>query len=100
LDIKGISTKNIQKLYENNLLNQPADFYRLYQKERQLLKLEGFRKKSVDNMLRSIENSKKRPLDNLLTALGIPLLSSVKAQKLNKFYPNLTSLLTAVKNEE
>ncbi|KLL03841.1 MAG: NAD-dependent DNA ligase LigA [Mycoplasmataceae bacterium RV_VA103A] len=100
LDIKGISTKNIQKLYENNLLNQPADFYRLYQKERQLLKLEGFRKKSVDNMLHSIENSKKRPLDNLLTALGIPLLSSVKAQKLTKFYPNLTSLLTAVKNEE
>ncbi|CFW92901.1 DNA ligase [endosymbiont DhMRE of Dentiscutata heterogama] len=100
LDIKGISTKNIQKLYENNLLNQPADFYHLYQKERQLLKLEGFRKKSVGNMLHSIENSKKRPLANLLTALGIPLLSSVKTQKLTKFYPDLSSLLTAVKNEE
>ncbi|CAG8620615.1 9095_t:CDS:2 [Cetraspora pellucida] len=100
LDIKGISTKNIQKLYENNLLNQPADFYRLYQKERQLLKLEGFRKKSVGNMLHSIENSKKRPLANLLTALGIPLLSSVKTQKLTKFYPDLSSFLTAVKNEE
>ncbi|CAG8621260.1 11133_t:CDS:2, partial [Racocetra fulgida] len=91
IDIKGISTKNIQKLYENNLLNQPADFYRLYQKERQLLKLEGFRKK---------KNSKKRPLDNLLTALGIPLLSSVKAQKLTKFYPNLTKKFREILGEE
>ena len=48
----------------------------------------------------SIENSKKKPLANLLTALGIPLLSSVKARKLTNFYPDLTGFLAAVKNEE
>ena len=31
LDIKGVSEKNIKKLYENNLLNQPTDFYQLHQ---------------------------------------------------------------------
>jgi DNA ligase (NAD+) len=100
LDIKGVSGKNIKKLYENNLLSQPIDFYHLYQKEKELLKLEGFKKKTVNNILNSIENSKKKPFANLLTALGIPLLSSVKAKNLSKIYPDLTSFLAAVKNEE
>jgi DNA ligase (NAD+) len=100
LDIKGVSGKNIKKLYENNLLNQPTDFYYLYQKEKELLKLEGFKKKTVNNILNSIENSKKKSFANLLTALGISLLSSVKAQKLTNFYPDLTSFLNAAKNGE
>src|SRR5205085_9699828 len=100
LDIKGVSEKNIKKLYENNLLKSPVDFYQLYQKEKQLLKLEGFKKKTVNNILSSIENSKKKPFANLLTALGIPLLSSVKAKKIATFYPSLTSFLAAAKKEE
>ncbi|CAH1755642.1 7379_t:CDS:2 [Entrophospora sp. SA101] len=100
LDIKGVSEKNIKKLYENKLLKSPADFYQLYHKEKELLKLAGVKKKSVSNILNSIENSKKKPFANLLTALGIPLLSSVKAQKLTNFYPDLTSFLAAAKKEE
>jgi len=100
LDMKGISQKNIQKLCEKNLLNRITDFYQLYQKEKELLKLEGFKKKAVNNMLTSIENSKKKPFANLLTALGIPLLSSVKARKLTQFYPDLPSFITAIENNE
>jgi DNA ligase (NAD+) len=100
LDIKGISQKNIQKLYEKNLLNRITDFYQLYQKEKELLKLEGFKKKTVDNILSSIENSKQKPFANLLAALGIPLLSSVKTKKLTKFYPDLPSFITAIENNE
>ena len=100
LDIKGISQKNIQKLYEKNLLNRVTDFYQLYQKEKELLKLEGFKKKSVNNMLTSIENSKKKSFANLLTALGIPLLSSVKTKKLTEFYPDLTSFVVAIEGNE
>jgi len=100
LDIKGISRKNIQKLYKKNLLSRVADFYQLYQKEKELLKLEGFKKKAVDNILTSIENSKKKPFTNLLTALGIPLCSSVKTKKLTRFYPDLPSFIVAIENNE
>ena len=100
VDIKGISQKNIEKLYQNNLLKKPTDFYYLAQKRGAIEKLEGFQKKSVDNILFSIENSKKKPLTNLFTALGIPLLSSVKAKKLTAFYPELTSFLAAIENNE
>jgi DNA ligase (NAD+) len=99
VDIKGLSQKNIQKIYENNLLSEISDFYLLHQKKEDLLKLEGFKEKTVSNILTSIEESKKKSFSNLLTALGIPLLSSVKAQKLTKFYPDLTSFIIAIKNE-
>lgn len=100
LDIKGLSQKNIEKLYQNNLIKKPIDFYQLDQKREELLKLEGLQKKSIDNILSSIENSKKKPLTNLLIALGIPLLSSVKAKKLSIFYPNLASIRTIIENNE
>ncbi|MCE8163070.1 MAG: NAD-dependent DNA ligase LigA [Candidatus Moeniiplasma glomeromycotorum] len=100
VDIKGVSRKIITKLFGNNLLKSPSDFYNLNQKKAELLKLDGLEAKSVENILTAIENSKKKPFANLLTALGIPLLSSVKAQKLTKFYPDLTIFLTAVENEE
>ena len=100
VDIKGVSRKIIAKLFENNLLKSPSDFYQLNQKKAELLKLDGLEQKSVENILAAVENSKKKPLANLLTALGIPLLSSVKAQKLTKFYPSLAALLVAIENQE
>ena len=100
VDIKGVSRKIITKLFENNLLKIPSDFYQLSQKREELLKLDGLEQKSVENILVSVENSKKKPLANLLTALGIPLLSSVKAQKLTKFYPSLTAILGVVEKQE
>jgi len=100
MDIKGVSQKLIEKFYENDLLKKPTDFYQLWQKKENLLKIEGLKEKSVSNILTAIENSKQRPLVNLLTALGIPLLSSVKAKKLTEFYPNLNSFLSGIKNNE
>jgi len=100
LDIRGLSQKNIEKLYQNNFIKKPIDFFQLVQKKAELLKLEGFQKKSIDNILTSIENSKKKPLTNLLIALGIPLLSSVKAKKISNFYPNLVSIRTIIEKDE
>jgi len=98
MDIKGLSQKIIEKLYQAKLLETPIDFYCLKDKKNDLLKLEGFQTKSVANLLNALENSKKKPLANLLVALGIPLISLVKAQKLVQFYPNLESFLQLLKS--
>jgi DNA ligase (NAD+) len=100
LDIKGLGQKNIEKLYRNSFIKTPIDFYWLEKKREELLKIEGFQKKSIDNIISSIENSKKKPLTSLLTGLGIPLLSSVKAKKLSIFYPNLASIRAIIENNE
>lgn len=99
LDIKGISWKIIEKLYHNNLLKKVTDFYHLRQKKDKLLKIERFKEKNVSNLLSAIEKSKVKNFANLLVALGIPLLSLVKAKKLTKFYPTLNSFAIALENE-
>ena len=98
--MKGISQKIVEKLYNQQLLQKPTDFYQLHSRKQELLKIVGFKEKTVANVLNSIANSTKKPLANWLVALGIPLLSSVKAQKLTIFYPTFTSLLEAIENEE
>ncbi|CAJ0748324.1 1082_t:CDS:2, partial [Entrophospora sp. SA101] len=100
MDIKGVSEAIIRKLYQVNLLKTPADFYYLEQKKKELLKVEGLQRKSVNNLLDSIEQSKKKPFFCLITALGVPLLGSVKAHKLTSLYPNLVSFIQAVEKNE
>ena len=84
----------------HQLLQKPTDFYQLHNRKLELLKIAGFKEKTVENILNSIENSTKKPLSNWLVALGIPLLSSVKTQKLTTFYPTFTSLLETIENKE
>ena len=81
MNIKGVSEAIIRKLYQVSLLRSPVDFYYLETKKTELLKLEGLKKKSVENLLNSIQASKKSSPASLLTALGIPLLGRVKSQK-------------------
>lgn len=100
MDIKGVSEAIIRKLYQVNLLKTPADFYYLEQKKKELLKVEGLQRKSVNNLLNSIEQSKKKPFFCLITALGVPLLGSVRAHKLTSLYPNLVSFIQAVEKNE
>jgi DNA ligase (NAD+) len=100
MDIKGVSEMLIRKLYQANLLKTPADFYYLEPKKKELLKIEGLQRKSVNNLLNSIEKSKKKPFFCLITGLGIPLLGSVKARKLADLYPNLISFIQAVEENK
>jgi len=64
LDMKGISQKIVEKLYNRQLLQKPTDFYQLRNRKPELLKIAGFKEKTVENILNSIENSVKKPLSN------------------------------------
>ncbi|CAG8646556.1 10264_t:CDS:2, partial [Scutellospora calospora] len=100
MDIKGISEMVIRKLYQTNLLKTPADFYYLEPRKKELLKIEGLQRKSVNNLLNSVERSKKMPFFCLITALGIPLLGKVKARKLADFYSDLISFIQAIEENK
>lgn len=100
MDIKGISEVVIRKLYQANLLKTPVDFYYLEPRKKELLKIEGLQRKSVNNLFHSIEQSKNMPFFCLITALGIPLLGKVKARKLTEFYPDLINFIQAIEENK
>ena len=100
MDIKGISEAVIRKIYQASLLKSPVDFYYLELKKKELSKIEGLQRKSVNNLLNSVEKSKRKPFFCLITALGVPLLGKVKARKLVELYPDLVSFIQTIEEKE
>ena len=93
MDILGLGIKIVEQLVENGLLHDVADLYTLQRSD--LLQLEGFADKKVDNLLAAIETSRSQPLSRLLNALGIHGVGEVMAADLARYYPDLDSLSRA-----
>jgi DNA ligase (NAD+) len=93
MDIVGLGIKIVEQLVEAGLVKSPADLYSLRRED--LLKLEGFAEKKVDNLLQSIEASRSRSLARLISALGIRGVGEVMAADLARAFHDLDSLANA-----
>lgn len=96
-DIKGLGEQIIQQLRKEKLISQPADIFSLHLSD--LMGLEGFQKKSAQNLIQSIEKSKTINFDKFLFALGIPQVGQKTAQFLSKYFKNLDNLQKASQDE-
>ena len=68
-DIEGLGKKIVEQLYNEGLVRDPSDFFKL--KEGDIQPLERFADKSATNLIESIQSSKKITLDRFIYALGI-----------------------------
>ncbi len=90
MDIRSFGEANVRKFYELGLLKDVPGVYQLdFSKIGQL---EGFGKKSIDNLQTAIENSKKQPLNRLVYALGIRYVGETTAKTLANAVANLMDL--------
>ncbi|WP_439504574.1 NAD-dependent DNA ligase LigA [Sediminibacterium sp.] len=80
MDIKSFGEANIRKFYEMGLLKDIPSIYRLNYNA--LTKLEGFGKKSIENLQIAIAASKQQPLYRLIYALGIRFVGETTAKTL------------------
>jgi DNA ligase (NAD+) len=90
MDIVGLGIKIVKQLSSEGLIHNVADLYKLNREE--LLELEGFGEKKVDNLLQAIEESKQQPLERLITAFGIRGVGEVVAGTLVSYFRNLEEL--------
>ncbi|HPH90333.1 MAG TPA: NAD-dependent DNA ligase LigA [Ferruginibacter sp.] len=80
MDIKSFGEANVRKFYAEKLL---ADVPGIYQLDFEAVsKMEGFGKKSIDNLKAAIEASKSQPLHRLIYALGIRYVGETTAKTL------------------
>lgn len=93
LDIVGFGIKIVEQLIEAKLISDVADIYTLQRD--QLIALEGFAEKKVDNLLQSIENSKSKALPQFLFALGIRGVGEVVAADLAGRFGSIDQLAKA-----
>ncbi len=82
MNIEGLSDKTIRQLYNELNLRKLSDIYDI--KYEQLINLEGFKSKKIENLLSAIENSKRVNLASFIFALGISNVGVKTAKDLVK----------------
>jgi DNA ligase (NAD+) len=97
MDIDHLGESTIDKLIELNMINDIADLYKL--KKSDILRLEGFKEKSAQNLLDSIEESKNQSLSRLIYGLGIRHVGKYAAQLLAQKYNSIEEISKATEEE-
>jgi len=93
MDIEGLGGETIALLFNNGLVHNYADLYKLT--VAQILPLERMAQKSAENLVKGVEKSKNVPFENVLFALGIRFVGETVAKKLAKHYKNIDALSKA-----
>lgn len=99
MGIDGFGDRIIEDFYNMGFLKEFPDFYNLKGKKEELMNIEGFGEKSINNLLDSVENSKNNSLEKLIFALGIRFVGSKKAKVLAKRFKNIDNLINASYDE-
>lgn len=80
MDIDGLGKDIVKRFVEEGIISDIIDIYRL--DYNRILKLDGWKEKSVQNLKNSVEKSKANPVWRLITALGIRHIGTTMAKKL------------------
>ncbi|WP_100334194.1 NAD-dependent DNA ligase LigA [Bacillus alkalisoli] len=97
MNIDGLGERVIAQLFQEKLIEDVADLYRLTKE--QLVALERMGEKSADNLLSAIEKTKNNSLERLLFGLGIRLVGAKAAKTLAQHFGNMDGLMQASKEE-
>ena len=92
LDIDGLGEKTIDQFFALGWLESPADIFRLKDRRADILALDGWKERSVDNLLASVEARREPDAARLLFGLGIRHVGSVTARDLMKNFHELPAL--------
>lgn len=90
MDIKSFGEQQVRKFYEKGWLKDIPGIYQL--PYTQIGQLEGFGKKSLDNLKEAIEQSKKQPLHRIIYGLGIRHVGETTAKALAQLLPTIFDL--------
>lgn len=88
INIDGLSEQTLQKFVDWGWLTSFQDIYYLSEHRKEMYKLDGFGKKSVDKLLESIERSRNTTLDRFIFGLCIPLIGRTASKNIAKEFDN------------
>ncbi|PQO22768.1 DNA ligase (NAD(+)) LigA [Rhodobacteraceae bacterium WD3A24] len=99
-DIEGLGAKQIESLYRDGWIREPADIFTLQERfgagPRQLKNREGWGEKSAANLFAAIEEKRRIPLRRLIFALGIRHVGESAAQLLAQHFGTWEALSEAL----
>ena len=93
MNITGLGERIIEDFYNMGLIKSITDIYHLKSHAEDLVELEGFGNKSVNNLIEAIENSKNNSLEKLIFALGIEQVGEKTAKVLARRFETMDNLM-------
>ena len=93
LDIDGLGDKLVEQLFDEKLIENISDLYRVNTEE--LSKLERMGEKSAKNLIAALETSKQPTLARFIYSLGIREVGETTAKSLANHYRSLDAIKQA-----
>lgn len=95
MNIDGLGIEIMEDFFNLGFVTKIPDIYALKEHKKDLIELEGYGNKSVDNLLAAIEDSKSNSVERLLFGLGISGIGDKTALLLVKIFKNMDNLMNA-----
>lgn len=99
MDIDGLGDKQIEQLFALGFIKDIGDIYLLKNYKEELLSIERFGIKKIENLMNAIENSKQNSLDKFIFGLGIRHVGAKASKNLMKYYHSIDELMSAKKED-
>jgi DNA ligase (NAD+) len=96
MNIEDLSEKNIQKMYDANIITKIQDIYQFANKKSLILENDfKIKEKMFQNLVENINASKNNSLEKLIFAIGIRHVGETTAKVLAKAFRNIDNLANA-----
>ena len=92
-DIRGLGPKIIDRFFDEGLISDPADIFKLTESD--IIPLERFAEKSAKNLIESINSRKSIIFPRFIYGLGIRNVGEETAQDLSKRFKSISELKNA-----
>ena len=99
MDIEGLGEKVAEQFFNQGFIKSIADIYDLAKYRDDIISLDGWKDKSIDNLLAAIEKSKENSLEKVLFGLGIKEVGAKTAKVLSRIYGDIDALAAASEEE-
>ena len=91
MDLRGLAINILERFFKIGIIKNVADIYKLKEQKNEILQLEGFKEKSVNNILYTIEKSKNQDLYRFIFGVGIRHVGERTAKLLANNFGNIFS---------
>ncbi len=95
MNIEGLGDRLVEIFYNQGFIKSIIDIFYLHEHTHEIVELDGFGQKSMDNLLEAIEKSKENSLEKLLFGLGIKGVGAKMADVLGRNFKSMDALMNA-----
>ncbi len=100
MNVDGLSEMTLEKFIDNGFIREFADLYHLDQYQDRIERMEGFGKKSYENLRASIEKSRDTSLERVIFGIGIENIGAANAKLLCRNFDYDPARIEAATEEE